>query len=97
MQETVIIHGDEAAIKHFQQELQSLEPNQVHITQRKNLDGNTDTWIAIATLAIKSLPTVFDLVIKIIEHGKKVKKVKIGSTEINNPTRQDLEKFKSEE
>ncbi|OUM00790.1 hypothetical protein [Variovorax sp. JS1663] len=61
--------------------------------KRSNLTGQEATWIVAATLAVQALPTVLNFVIKCIELGR-VKRIKVGEIEIENPTRDDIERLR---
>ena len=59
------------------------------VVRRENLDGNAATWIVLASTAITTLPRVLDGVAKVVS-ALKVRSIKMGDTEIQNPTPADV-------
>jgi hypothetical protein len=57
--------------------------------ERRNLSGDAAAWIVIATLAVRGLPHILDFLIKWRELSR-VKRIKIGEIEIENPSSADL-------
>ncbi len=62
-------------------------------TERKGVDGSVAAWIVVATLATQSLQPVLTF-IKEMATRNKVKKIKFGDIEIENPTDEDLERIR---
>ena len=60
-----------------------------HVVNRENLDGNVGTWIVVATTAIAALPKILDALARLIQTVK-VRSIKIGKSEIRNPTAADI-------
>ena len=62
--------------------------------ERRNLDGDTATWVVIATLASQALPHLLAFLTDWRKEKRKentVTRIKIGQIEIENPTPEDLE------
>src|SRR4051812_4526787 len=89
--ETIVINCTKDAAEAIQKEIDSQPGSQSHLTERKNLDGNTAAWIVIASLAGQALPHILGF-IKDYLAMKKVKKIKWGDLEIENPEPQDIER-----
>ena len=62
--------------------------------ERRDLSGDTATWIVMATLTLQALPHMLDFMIKWKELGR-VKRIKIGDVEIENPSLQDVEQLRN--
>src|SRR5690348_4130413 len=60
---------------------------------RRNLDGNTATWVVIATLAGQALPQVLNFLSQRLK-PRAVTRIKIGDVEVENPTEKDMEIFR---
>ena len=86
------IDCDELTRRELQQILSPLlgGESEVRFIQRRNLDGDTATWIVLATLASQALPTLLTFLTNWRQQGS-VKRIKIGDIEIENPTEKDLE------
>jgi hypothetical protein len=90
--ETIVINGTKEAADAIRELIDSQPGSQSHITERKNLDGNTATWIVIASIAGQALPHVLGF-IKDYLATKQVKKIKVGDWEAENPTPDMVERF----
>jgi hypothetical protein len=90
--ETIVISGTKEAAEAIRNEIDAQPGSQSHLTERKNLDGDTAAWIVIATLAGQALPHVLGF-IKNYLSAKQVKKIKMGNWEVENPTPEILERF----
>lgn len=89
---TVAMFAAEADAKAIRKHIESYPECQSRISQPRNLDGDTAAWIVIATLAGQALPH-FLAMIKDHLATKKVRRIKIGDWEVENPTPEILEKF----
>jgi hypothetical protein len=94
MTETIIINATKEAAEAIRNEINAQLDSQSHLTERKNLDGDPATWILIAKLAIQALPPVLGFVAAYLA-TKQVKKIKVGDLEIENPTPEDLQRFRA--
>ena len=65
-----------------------------HTSVKRNLDGDAATWIVVATLGGQALPHVLSFLQSAVG-GRRVKKVKWGDLEIENPSKEDLERFRA--
>ena len=90
--ETIVISGTKEAAEAIRNEIDAQPGSQSHLTERKNLDGDTAAWIVIATLAGQALPHVLGF-IKGYLATKQVKKIKVGNWEVENPTPEILDRF----
>lgn len=63
------------------------------ITVKRNIDGDAATWILLASISVQALPNVLNFLEGIVG-GRRVKKIKLGDLEIENPGRQDMEEFR---
>jgi len=90
--ETIVISGTKEAAEAIRNEIDAQPGSQSHLTERKNLDGDTAAWIVIATLAGQALPHILSF-IKDYLAAKQVKKIKVGNWEVENPTPEILNRF----
>ncbi|MDQ6946789.1 MAG: hypothetical protein M3256_11115 [Actinomycetota bacterium] len=65
-----------------------------HTSIKRNLDGETATWIVVATLGGQILPHLLTFLQTTIG-GRRVKRIKWGDLEIENPSKEDLERFRA--
>jgi len=91
-QETIIVNGTKEATEAIRKVIDAQPGSQSHLTERKNLDGNTAAWIVIATLAGQAVPHVLRF-LKDYLTSKQVKKIKVGDWEAENPTPEIVERF----
>ena len=90
--QTILISGTKEAAEAIRSAIDAQPGCQSHLTERKNLDGDTAAWIVMATLAGQALPHVLGF-IKDQLAGRQVKKLKVGDWEVENPTPEILERF----
>jgi hypothetical protein len=90
--ETIVINGTKEATEAIREMIDAQPGSESHMTERKNLDGNTAAWIVIATLAGQTLPHVLSF-IKDYLTTKQVKKIKVGDWEVESPTPEIVERF----
>ena len=93
--EGIIINGTKEAAEAIRHVVDAHPGSQSHLAERKNLDGNTATWIVIASLAGQALPHVLAF-IKDYLGTKTVKKIKVGDWEVDNPTPEIIQRFLEE-
>jgi hypothetical protein len=91
---TIVISGDKDVVELIRQGVEAQPGARSQVSERKNLDGNTASWFLVATLAAQTLPHVLGL---IKEHlaSKRIKRIKLGDMEIENPTAEDVERFRA--
>lgn len=82
---TIVINTTKEVAEAIRNEIATQPGSQSHITERKNLDGDTAMWILIASLSVQALPPIFAF-LKDYLPGKRVTKVKVGEIEVDNPT-----------
>jgi hypothetical protein len=87
---TVVINASQDAAEAIRQEIESQSGTQTRLSERRNLDGTTATWIIVAQLAVQALPHVLAI---IKEFRTKVTKVTVAGIEIENPTQDDLRRL----
>jgi hypothetical protein len=88
--EVVIIDCEQEAVASaVHSEIAPFVAGQGRVVNRENLDGNVGTWIVVATTAIAALPKILDALARLIQTAK-VRSIKIGKTEIRNPTAADI-------
>jgi len=58
--------------------------------ERRNLSGDVATWIVVATLAVQSISPLLTFLAQ-WRGLTRVKRIKIGDIEIENPSAEDLE------
>lgn len=92
--ETIIINGTKEAAEAIRNEIDAQPGSESQLTERKNLDGSAAAWIVIANLAAQALPHILGFV-KDYLATKQVKKIKVGDLEIENPTTEDVERFRA--
>ena len=93
--ETIVVSGTKDVIDAIRAAMDAQPGSQTSVTSRRNLDGNTAAWIVVASLAVQALPTVLAFV-KDSLASKKVKKIKVGDVEIENPTPEQVESLLKE-
>jgi hypothetical protein len=89
--QTIMLSGAKDAVEVISNHASAQSGSQSRVTERKNLDGTPSTWIAIASLAAQAIPIVLAFV-KDYAATKQIKKIKWGDLEIDNPTREDVQK-----
>ena len=94
MTETIVINGTKEAAEAIRNLIDAQPNTQSHLTERKNLDGSAAVWILVGGIAREALPHLFGL-IKDYLAAKQVKKIKVGDIEIENPTPEDIERFRA--
>lgn len=90
---TLVVTADRVAAERLVTVLTEVQA-QHHTSIKRNLDGETATWIVVATLGGQLLPHVLSFLQTIIG-GRRVKKIKWGDLEIENPSSEDLERFRA--
>jgi hypothetical protein len=88
--ETVVVSGSLDAIEAIRREIDSHAGAESVMSERKNYDGSVAEWIAIGNLTISALTFVL-AVVKEVVASKKVKKIRVGDVEIENPSTADIE------
>lgn len=63
------------------------------VSVRRNLDGETATWIVAATLSGQALPHILAFLEASLSR-RRVKRIKFGEFEIENPGKEDLANFR---
>ena len=58
--------------------------------ERRNLSGDAATWIVVATLAVQSISPLLTFLAQ-WRGLTRVKRIKVGDIEIENPSEEDLE------
>lgn len=92
--QTLVVAADKDAAEDVVKLLQQLEPlPQFRTSIKRNLDGETATWIVVASLTSGVLPHVLTFLESVIG-GRRVKKIKFGDLEIENPSEEDLRRFR---
>lgn len=92
MTEMITINCNKEASEAIRNVIDAQPGSQSHVTQRRNLDGDTAAWIVIASLASQTLPHVLGFV-KDYLATKQIKKIKVGDWEVENPTPEIVERF----
>ena len=82
---TIVINTTKESAEAIRNEIDAQPGSQSHITERKNLDGDTAMWILIANLSVQALPHILAF-LKDYLPGKRVTRVKVGEIEVDNPT-----------
>jgi type II secretory pathway predicted ATPase ExeA len=63
------------------------------VLKRQNLAGDPVTWMVVAATAISTLPHILDAIGRLLEKMK-VRSIKIGKVEIQNPTPTDVREMR---
>jgi hypothetical protein len=85
---TVVIDCDGEAVDELRTTLSAERPPQ--FIERRNLSGDAATWIVVATLAVQSISPLLTFLAQ-WRGLTRVKRIKIGDIEIENPSQEDLE------
>jgi hypothetical protein len=93
--ETIVLSGSPEAIQAVHDFIKRQDKTDSQLIQRKNLDGDTATWIVIATLANQALPHVLSFLKDLIS-GKNIEKFKVGDVEVTHPTPKIVEELLKE-
>lgn len=80
----IMVKGDEDVIDAIRLRLEQILGHPVAISERSNLDGSAPTWVLAATIAVQAVPIILNF-IKDYASAKRVKKIKVGDIEIENP------------
>jgi hypothetical protein len=89
---SLVVSADQEPAEQLKQMLNQAEVSP-RIVVRRNLDGDAATWIVMATLSAQMLPSLLTF-LETIVGGRRVKKIKLGDLEIENPSSQDLKEFR---
>ena len=92
--ETIVINGTKDVIEKVCDAINSQPRGETVVTERRNLDGNVADWILVASFAQAALPHVLGF-IKEYLGMKQVRKIKVGDIEIENPTPEDIDRFRT--
>ena len=87
---TVLISGTKEAVDAVSAEIAASPGSDSRVTERKNLAGGGAEWIVVATLVVNTLPHIFG-VLKDHVAANRVKRIKVGEIEIDNPTPEMVE------
>jgi len=80
----IMVSGDKEVINAIKLKFEQVSGNPVRIFERRNLDGSAPTWVLAATIAVQALPIMLNF-IKDYATSKKVRRIKVGDMEIENP------------
>ncbi len=92
MNETIVITGSQEATEAIRQVLDAESGSESFLGQSKTLTADIAVWTLIANVAVTVLPKVLDL-LKDARQGRQVKSLKYDGVEIENPRREDIERF----
>lgn len=92
--ETVVVSGPFDAVDEIRREIDSHAGAESVMSEQKNFDGSVTEWVAIGNLTISALTFVL-AVVKEVAASKKVKKIRVGDVEIENPSADDIEVLRS--
>jgi hypothetical protein len=85
---------DELAARTIHQSLPGDLAPEVAVSSRRALDGDLASWMMIATLGVSALKVTLNATIKMAEL-RRVRSIKVGDVEVENPSRADVEKLLS--
>jgi tRNA threonylcarbamoyladenosine modification (KEOPS) complex Pcc1 subunit len=88
----VISFTDELAARTIYQALPADVASDVAVSSRRALDGDVASWVMIATLGTTALRVTLNAIIKMIEL-QRVRSIKVGDVEVQNPSRADVERL----
>lgn len=89
---TIVINCTQEAAEAIHAAINSHQGAQSHVTERKNLAGETAAWIVIATVAGQVLPHILGVIKEYLSNNR-VKKFVVGDIEIENPSPEDIERL----
>jgi hypothetical protein len=89
-----MISGDKEVIEAVKLKFAQISGKPVRVSERSNLDGSASTWVLAATIAVQMLPVILTF-IKDYAASKRVKKIKVGDIEIENPDDALIEAMKT--
>jgi hypothetical protein len=92
--QTLVVTAEREAAEGLVTVLDEVEATH-HTSVKRNLDGETATWIVVATLGGQAMSHVLTFLQSAIG-DRRVKKIKCGDREIENPSKEDLERFRAE-
>lgn len=88
----VIFFTDELAANDIYESIPPAMASDVALSSRRALDGDAVTWMMIATIATTALKTMLNATIRLAEL-RRVRSIKVGSIEVRNPDRADVERL----
>src|SRR5579864_5047591 len=86
---TIVINCTKEVADDLRRELDAQPGTSSTVTPRRNLDGDTAAWIVIANLAGQALPHILTF-LQTYLNGKRVKRIRIGDIEVENPSPEDI-------
>jgi hypothetical protein len=90
----LVVQGEEDAVQLVKEAIDSHKGSESEMTGRRNLDGSAAAWIVVATLSVQALPQVLTFLKDLLQMHK-IKTIKVGDIEIENPTAQLVEELSS--
>lgn len=90
--EFILIECSQDTAFELRQELATRADQKYQISERKNLDGADATWIIVATMTLQALPHILGFLSA--RRPKLPTKIKVGEIEIENPSKEDIERLR---
>jgi predicted patatin/cPLA2 family phospholipase len=81
---TFMVSGDKEVINAIKHKVEQLSEHPVQISERHNLDGSVSTAVMVCTVGMQAITLILTF-IKEYVNMQKVKKIKVGDIEIENP------------
>jgi hypothetical protein len=101
---TILVEGPEETIAAIRAEMDSLQPIECWVTERKHLGGEDATWIVAATLMVQVVPHILTFISSMTARRQPERPTKItveispegkaNKIEIENPSSDDLERLR---
>lgn len=86
---TIVISCTKEIADDLRREIDAQPGTSSTVTPRRNLDGDTATWIVIASLVGHALPNILTFLQAYLT-GKRIKRMRIGDIEVENPSAEDI-------
>lgn len=87
------ISGSEELMVEMREFLEQMPEADHLISERRNLDGDTATWVAVISLVLAQVPHVLTFIAN-VRRPSLPTHIKFGDIEIVNPTEEDLKVFR---
>lgn len=92
--EIMVVHVDRGGSDFLADELNRIHPEaETRVAEKQNLDGSPAGWLVVAAVSVRTLPAILDAIGRLIQLYR-VKSIKVGELEVENPTRADVDDLK---
>lgn len=94
MSDIITIDAAKDVVEMIQKHIDDTGSGRAKVMSRRNLEGGPETWKIVADLVGVALPPVLAFIKDLLAaKKKKIKKIRVGDVEIENPSDKDIERL----